>query len=107
MTTLSPAWLAMYASSSGVQADVEHVRTAPMRRHGVVRLEVLMMIPAERRDAIAAPPRRATRRAPISFRDRREHLAVRRAVQRAVGAPRDDRLAADAGAPLGARSPER
>jgi hypothetical protein len=76
-----------------VQPQVQRVQHVAAARDAEVRLEVLVVVPAQRRDAVASLEAEALER--DRERPRTPHrLAVARAVERPVRHPRDDLLVA-------------
>ena len=77
-----------------VQAQVQRVQHKASARDAEVRLEVLVVVPAQRRDPVAA--REAELRERDAERTRAAHrVAPRRPVKRLVGETRDDFLPAE------------
>ena len=76
----------------GVQADIERMEHGTHRRDADVGLEMLVVVPAQRSDAVVIANTELAQCAgqPVGAE---EALAVRRAVERLVGAATDDRLA--------------
>jgi hypothetical protein len=81
----------------GVKPEVEGVEHRPHGRDGEVRLEVLLVVPAQRRDAVPGPdaePRERRGQTAATIDD----VAVGGARERPVGAPRDDLARREEGA---------
>ena len=77
-----------------MQAEVERVQHEPAARDAEVALHVLVVVPAERGDAVAALEAEALQRDRELLRAPRE-VAVAVAVEALVGEPGDDLLVAE------------
>ena len=82
------------ADVARAQADVERVQDEPAARDPEVRLEVLVVVPAERRNPVAALEAEPTEPDGELLRPS-HHVRVRVAVEGAVGEARDDLLRAE------------